>query len=260
MGVRIPAVILAVGLVGCAETTASQNGVVDEVTLIRASQIGNAYPAALGQGKLVVEDGCLAMTGASQPPSFILWPPTFELREGRDGIEVVDGDGDLVAGVGEAVQLGGGWMSLTAAQDLTDGRVPEACRVDGERYFIASPGVEWELDGVTLLRARSEFLNGDEALAQGTLGERNGCVALLDEDGEGPYLVWPRLYVLVGGPTEFEVQDGDGQPIADFGVYLRIGGSVGVVEDPRSLPGGIPGSCQEGDAEYWFVGELLPPS
>jgi len=243
--------------VGCAET-ASQNGVLGDVVLIRASELGDAYPAALGQGTLVVQDGCLAMTSGSGPPSYVLWPPNYELQRGRAGIEVVDGDGNLVAGVGEAVQLGGGWMYLEHAQDITDGRVPEACRDGGERYFIASPEAGWELDGVTLLRSRSELLNGDEALAQGTLGERNGCVALLDDAGDGPYLVWPRLYVLVGGPTEFQVQDGDGQRIADFGTHLRIGGSAAVVEDPRSLPGGIPSSCQGSDAEYWFVGERLP--
>jgi hypothetical protein len=257
MRAGLVAVILTLGVVGCA-ATASQNGLIGDVILIRASELGDAYPAALGQGALVVENGCLAMQDGSSPPSFVLWPPNFELQHGRAGIEVVDGDGDLVAGVGEAVQLGGGRMHLRPAQDLTNGRVPEACRVSGERYFIASPVVEWELDGVTLLRSRSEFLSGDQALAEGTLGERNGCVALLDDDGDGPYLVWPRLYILVGGPTEFQVQDGDGRTVSAFGARLRIGGSVGIVEDPRSLPGGIPGACRGSDAEYWFVGERLP--
>lgn len=259
MGLHLAAVILVVALGACAETTASQNGALDDVVLIRASELGDAYPAALGQGTLVVEDGCVAMRQGSSPPSFVLWPPNYELQRGEKAIEVIDGEGNLVAGVGEAVQLGGGWMDLEPAQDITDGRIPEACRVNAtERYFIASPGAGWELDGVTLLRGRSELLNGDQALAEGTLGERNGCVALLDGEGNGPYLVWPRLYILVGGPTEFQVQDGDGQPVADLGTYLRLGGSVGVVEDPRSLPGGIPDACQGSDAEYWFVGERLP--
>lgn len=259
MDIRLAAVVLTVGLLGCAETTASQNGALDDVILIRASELGNAYPAALGQGTLVVEHGCVAMQGGSSPPSFVLWPPNYELQRGRMVMEVVDGEGNLVAGIGEAVQLGGGWMDLEPAKDITDGRIPEACRVEAtERYFIASPGAGWELDGVTLLRSRSESLNGDQALAEGTLGERNGCVALLDDEGNGPYLVWPRLYILLGGPTEFQVQDGDGRRVADFGSRLRIGGSVSVVEDPQSLPGGIPAPCQSSEAEYWFVGEQLP--
>lgn len=259
MATRIAAVVLTVGLVGCADTTASQNGALDDVILIRASELGDAYPAAIGMGTLVVEHGCVAMRQGSSPPSFVLWPPNYELQRGEKTIEVVDGEGNLVAGIGEAVQLGGGFMDLAPAQDVTDGRIPEACREHAtERYFIASPGAGWELDGVTLLRSRSELLNGDEALAEGTLGERNGCVALLDDEGNGPYLVWPRLYILVGGPAEFQVQDGDGLRVADFGSYLRIGGSVGIVEDPQSLPGGIPASCQNSDAEYWFVGEQLP--
>jgi hypothetical protein len=258
MRVWVVAALLTSSFAACAET-ASENGSLADVVLIRTSELGDAYPAALGQGTLVVENGCLAMRHGSSPPSFVLWPPNYELQRGQKGIEVVDGEGNLVAGIGEAVQLGGGWMDLEPAQDITDGRIPEACRVNAtERYFIASPGAGWELDGVTLLRSRSELLNGDQALAEGTLGERNGCVALLDEDGEGPYLVWPRLYILVGGPNEFQIQDGDAQRVADSGSRLRIGGSVGIVEDPRSLPGGIPGACQGSDAEYWFVGEQLP--
>jgi len=257
--VRLAALIFLVALGACAATTASQNGALDDVVLIRASELGDMYPAALGQGTLVVENGCVAMRHGSSPPSFVLWPPNYELQRGEKAIEVVDGEGNLVAGIGEAVQLGGGWMDLQPAQDITDGRIPEACRVnETERYFIASPAAGWELDGVTLLRSRSELLNGDQALAEGTLGERDGCVALLDDGGNGPYLVWPRLYILVGGPGEFQVQDGDGRRVADFGSHLRIGGSVSVVEDPQSLPGGIPASCQSSDAEYWFVGEEVP--
>ena len=258
MRVWLVVAILTSTAARCGET-ASENGVLDNVILIKASELGDAYPSALGKGTLVVEEGCLAMRDGSSPPSFVLWPPNYELQRGRVGLEVIDGEGNLVAGLGEAVQLGGGWMDLQPAQDITDGRIPEACRVEAtERYFIASPGAGWELDGVTLLRSRSELLNGDQALAEGTLGERDGCVALLDDEGNGPYLVWPRLYILVGGPTEFQVQDGDGRRVADFGSHLRIGGSVGVVEDPHSLPGGIPGSCQSSEAEYWFVGEKLP--
>ena len=199
------------------------------------------------------------MRTGSQAPGFVLWPPTFDLQRGSSGIEVVDGQGNLVAGVGEPVQLGGGWMHLSSALSLTDGRVPEACRVDGERYFIASPGIGWELDGVTLLRGRTGSLSGDQALAEGRLGERNGCVALLDEAGDGPYLVWPRLYLLTDGPTGFLVRNGEDDRIfAAAGETLHIGGSIGSVEDPRALPGGIPDACQDRGAEYWFVGERLP--
>ena len=126
---------------------------------------------------------------------------------------------------------------------------------DGERYFIASPGIEWELDGVTLLRHRGDTLSGDQALAEGVLGERNGCVALLDGEGGGPYLVWPRRYILTGGPSMFWVHDETDDVIAEWGDRLNIGGGVGPL-DPRSLPGGIPEACQEPGEAYWYVGEV----
>jgi len=248
--------VLAMGAAGCANAVGA--AVLGDATLIRYVDEGGPSMAALGRGTLVVEEGCLAMAGASGPPSFVLWPSSFALHEGERGIEVVDGSGNLVAGVGEPVQLGGGWMHLKPAQELTDGGVPAPCQVPGERYFIASPGIAWELDAVTLLRHRSEHLSAGIQVAEGRLGERNGCVALLDGDGQGPYLVWPMFYLLTGGPNTFELLDSEDRLIARWGEHPRLAGSPGAIDDPRSIPGGIPRSCQEDGAEYWFVGEIAP--
>lgn len=248
--------VLALAGAGCADAVGP--AVLDDVALIRQSEAGDAYPAALGQGTLVVEEGCLAMAGSTGAPSFVLWPPSFALQRGDQGIEVIDDSGNLVAGVGEPVQLGGGWMYLKPAQELTHGGVPARCQVPRERYFITSPDITWELDGVTLLRHRSEHLSAGRQVAEGLLGERNGCVALLDDEGNGPYLVWPRFYLLTGGPNTFQLVDVGDHVVATWKEHLRLAGGPAAIEDPRSLPGGIPGSCQEDGAAYWFVGEIDP--
>jgi hypothetical protein len=249
--------LVLVAAIAC--SGAAGPAVIDGTALIRQEEEGEAYPAALGQGTLVVEQGCLAMAGSVGPPSFVLWPPSFALRRGERGIEVVDGDGNLVAGVGEPVQLGGGWMDLSPAQDITGDGIPARCRVNGdERYFIAGPGIAWELDGIVLLRHRGAFRSAGLDRIEGKLGDRNGCVALFDDEGIGRYLLWPRLYTLTGGPSGFQIYDAGSSVVTQRGAHLTIGGSPVDIQDPRSFPGGIPDRCWEEDATYWVVGELSP--
>jgi hypothetical protein len=247
--------VLALGA-GCADPAGP--AVLDGATMITYVDDSGASMAALGRGTLVVESGCVAMANDWGPPTFVLWPSTFGLQRGEHGIEVIDGSGNLVAGVGEPVELGGGYVHLRHAESFPDARVPEDCRVRGERYFVASGGAGVELDGVTLLRGRSDRPSTGAQVVEGRLGERNGCVSILDDDGNGPYLVSPMFHHLTGGPNEFHLVDADGEVLATLGTTVRLVGEPRSVEDPRSLPGGIPGSCREDGAAYWFVGEIDP--
>ena len=129
--------------------------VVDGITpLTHLGSDDDAYPAALGAGKLTVRHGCIAMDGSRGPAVFILWPPGYGLRTRGETVEVTDADGDLVAAPGDPITLGGGFGDLAWADEVTGGRIPNECR-DGavERYFLAAPDA-WpfaENDGVTLL-------------------------------------------------------------------------------------------------------------
>ena len=101
-------------LAACADPGSHVPSAVPGATLLthRGSENG-AYPAALGQGRLVIRDGCVAMrSGGGGATSFILWAPGFGLRE-RDGrTEVIDPEGNLVAAIGDPITLGGGYFDL----------------------------------------------------------------------------------------------------------------------------------------------------
>lgn len=268
--VRAAVALLLLGSAGCVRATPSDDGTpvtasaagnvtLGGVTLLRhpVGQ-GDVVPGGADRAALAVDAGCVALThGGDTTTAFVLWPEGFALREGSAGLEVVDEGGNLVGAVGETVELAGGYTDVQRAQDLTGGQVPAACQVLDNRYFYATPDV-WpssHVDGVTLLHQRGEELSGDQALLSGTLGERDGCVAVGDA-----YLLWPRGYSLRGTRERFEVIAPDGTVVATSGRPVRMGGGSGPLPDTRELPGGVPEACRaSGPDGYWLVGALGSP-
>jgi hypothetical protein len=129
---------LVLSLISC--TSGATGPVTREgVTLIRHTfGPGGAYPSALAIGTLTVQAGCVALRSDGSDSAFVLWPGGYDFANGSDGLQVVDGGGNLIGVMGDEVSLGGGYTELPKAQDLTDGAVPSSCRVDGERYFLTS--------------------------------------------------------------------------------------------------------------------------
>lgn len=259
--------LLLLGAAGCVRATPSDGGTptpasgaanvtLGGVTLIRhPTGQGDVVPGGADRATLAVDAGCVALThGGDTTTAFVLWPEGFTLREGSAGLEVVDDQGDLVGAIGESVELSGGYTDVQRALDLTGRQVPAACQVLDNRYFFATPDV-WpssHLDGVTLLHQRGDQLSGDQALLTGTLGERNGCVAVGDT-----YLLWPRGYTLRGTRERFEVIAPDGAVAATSGRPVRMGGGRGPMPDPGEVPGGVPEPCRApGPDAYWLVGAL----
>jgi hypothetical protein len=94
---------------------------------------------ALGGGRLVVHDGCLAVAGRSPRAIYVLWPDGYSLVYRQDEEPVlIDPVGRQVARLGEEVTLGGGFVELEHAETATIGGIPYACRADGEGYFLTS--------------------------------------------------------------------------------------------------------------------------
>ena len=237
--------------------------VVDGITMLtHLGSDDDAYPAALGAGKLTVRHGCIAMDGSRGPAVFILWPPGYGLRTRGETVEVTDADGDLVAAPGDPITLGGGFGDLAWADEVTGGRIPNECR-DGavERYFLAAPDA-WpfaENDGVTLLRHDGNRLSGDTAPLEGTTAVVEGCIAIED----GPWLLWPIDYgVSQDQEPPLEIEDGGQRVVARVGDHVRLGGGINdSMPDPAGLPGGIPDDCRQEGEHYWYVGaiEIVSP-
>jgi hypothetical protein len=80
---------------------------------------------ALLEGTLIEAGGCLRVTTSDYPDGFlVLWPYDTDLRFEGDLIEVVNGRGQVIARVGEALSLGGGAVESAAAVSRTDQTIP----------------------------------------------------------------------------------------------------------------------------------------
>jgi hypothetical protein len=98
-----------------------------------------ASMAALGGGRLVIHNGCLAVADRSPRPIYVLWPDGYSLVYREQEIAVlIDPVGREVARLGEEVTLGGGYVPAPHADEAVIGRLPEACRTQGEGYFLTS--------------------------------------------------------------------------------------------------------------------------
>jgi hypothetical protein len=94
---------------------------------------------ALGGGRLVIHNGCLAVADRSPRPIYVLWPDGYSLvYRDREIPVLIDPVGREVARLGEEVTLGGGYVPARHADDAVIGELPEACRTHGEGYFLTS--------------------------------------------------------------------------------------------------------------------------
>jgi hypothetical protein len=81
---------------------------------------------ALMQGNLEMDDGWLR-AGSSASDYLLIWPYGFSVRgEGKE-IQVLDGDGQVVATVDEAIKVGGGETTLEIVEKYIGKSLPDDC-------------------------------------------------------------------------------------------------------------------------------------
>jgi len=84
-----------------------------------------ASMAALMEGTLVEENGCLRVIEESNQKGFlILWPFDSELRLSAEKIELLNGDGQVIARVGESLRISGGAMESPPSMARFDEVIP----------------------------------------------------------------------------------------------------------------------------------------
>jgi hypothetical protein len=230
---------------------------------------------ALLIGRLVLVDGCLRIESFYGDESLLpIWPPEFGLAAEGDGIQVLDGEGRVVALVGEEVYMGGGGGSATGMADCVREQLPATC---GGPYWIVGDGVRPNLKRDSELftleevetPVRSFFLLHKAPVLDGwieaesrttgklTLWDYDRCPRITTESGLGNYLpLWPPDYSATVEGGAIAVLDGEGQVVARIGEEVTLGG--GPIphswdsEEYRQLFQELPGDC---GPPYWIVGE-----
>ncbi len=70
----------------------------------------------------VDEGGCLRLEHGGGFTEVPIWPPRFDLRTEGGEVRVLDGEGGIVARVGDRVEMGGGEVWSLAGIRSVDGR------------------------------------------------------------------------------------------------------------------------------------------
>jgi hypothetical protein len=86
-------------------------------------------------GTLVLIDNCIRIDSDEAKESYLLiWPPDFDISIEDSTIEILNGDGTIVAHIGDMVHIGGGGIPLLSILDKSvQEQVPPQCSA---RYWI----------------------------------------------------------------------------------------------------------------------------
>ena len=97
---------------------------------------------ALIIGELVVVDRCVrVITEYSKPDNSFLaiWPPNFTVNTAVEPAQIIDESGEVVARIGDVVQMGGGEVKGYSDPEVT-GSLPPECL--GGISWIVGEGIE----------------------------------------------------------------------------------------------------------------------
>ena len=88
-----------------------------------------AVMEALIYGTLVLADNCIRVDYDEAEVSYLLiWPPDFDISIENGTIEILNGDGEIVAHIGDRVRISGGEIHLLSMLDKpVQEQVPPQC-------------------------------------------------------------------------------------------------------------------------------------
>ena len=84
---------------------------------------------ALARGTLVLVDNCIRLdSGKSLPSELLIWPPDFNLTIENGTIKILNDENEIVASIGDHVQISGGEINLLSQLDkFIQEQVPSQC-------------------------------------------------------------------------------------------------------------------------------------
>ena len=202
-------------------------------------------------GKLVLEGRCLrmqAITDLSHKEDFIpsflpVWPEGFSWKRTESSVAIISASGQKVAQVGDYVRLSGDAVRLGSHREK---QVVESLNTDCEApFYLVGDDVtvivadEPEIVSVAnsdiyFRRVKTEergFISEAEpaypySRTPSTLALEDGCIVLVDPDGEKYVPEWPAGFTPHLENGLLEVRNGGGRTIAKLGDRLRRRGYI----------------------------------
>jgi len=93
-------------ITSCAKQAVSASSTVSVPQLINTPP---AYLQALATGQLALANGCLRLNVIDEISILLIWQPSFSARTEQGITQVVDNTGQVVASVGDYVEMSGGF-------------------------------------------------------------------------------------------------------------------------------------------------------
>lgn len=221
----------------------------------------DVYMEALLKGTLILDpNGCLRIESEGGEARLVLWHHDFELKVGDEVIEVLNGDGQVVGRVGEAVRMGGGESSATDIPGLPLSNCPGPYWVLGNIETLeaqAIPDIYVELIDVNTPEGNAFASQGlilhqskpapEEDLLSGKLTlDEDRCFRVGGYTLLWPPDVWPRQEL---GPFRFVRVEGETETtVAMLGEEVRLPGAERFPGDYRFFENKV--QCE---GPYWGV-------
>jgi len=87
-----------------------------------------AVMEALASGTLIFVNNCIRISGPQGTSHMLIWPPDYSLKTENGTVEIINEAGEVVAKVGDRVQIGGGevWSLPLLASSIQE-QIPSQC-------------------------------------------------------------------------------------------------------------------------------------
>lgn len=97
------------------------NQVPGEIYFLRQRETDGPQMQALMEGKLALTKGCLRIeSGYGEQSHVAIWPFEFGFRESGGSVHILNGEGQVVAQIGDRIRGGGGEIPRLSEEELEE--------------------------------------------------------------------------------------------------------------------------------------------
>jgi hypothetical protein len=201
---------------------------------------------ALVDGLLIEENGCLRVTDESYEEGFlIVWPFDTDISIAGEDIDLLNGDDQVVARVGEALRIAGGAMESTTSMGRYDDLIPglpiDGCAgpywVAGELEALADQAMPdiYEATAPSEPAPTATQLPFAEEIGFTIVDQLGGVPRALAVDGDFVYAGFgPRILVIDASDTTNPQLLGQSEPLPDLVRGVDVSAGVAYVAAGRA--------------------------